>query len=229
MQKLLVSLVVSTFGVASANAGIIATAGNFQVFAPATANYTASPYNDAAPAPTHIWVEQTGITLLLPVVLDTDLANPALQYVIGGPGVGQVAFAPGGGPVVAAGTRVDVYYSYFDPAGTRGGLGSVTFDTPVLGIIAYTERLPISDFLRVPGAPYPGVPAFNARGWEETEWGQLSADRRTLTFNALASNPGDQFRIITAAVPEPASCLLVGLGVAAMAARRRTRRDSARR
>ena len=223
MKRLLGALVVSTVGVAPASAGIIATAGNFQTFAPATANYLPAPYNDPAPFPTRIWTEQTAITLAAPVVLDTDLANPALQYVINGPGVGQVAFFPGGGPTIVPGTRVDVYFAYFDPAGTQGGVGSVTFDAPVLGIVAYTQRLPFSDFLRVGGAPYPGVPAFASRGWEDTEWAHLSADRRTLTFFGFASDPGDQFRIITA-VPEPASSLLVGLGIAAMCARRRNRR-----
>ena len=223
MKRLLVALIVATFGVTSASAGIITTGGNFLAVAQATADYTASPYDDLAPAPTRIWTEQTGITLAAPVVLDTDLAISALQYVTSGPGVGQVAFAPGGGPTVVAGTRVDVYFAYFDPAGTQGGVGSVTFDAPVLGIVAYTSRLPFSDFLRVGGAPYPGDPAFANRGWEETEWAQLSADRRTLIFNGFASDPGDQFRIITA-VPEPASSLLVGLGLAAMWARRRNRR-----
>ena len=223
MRKLLVALVVSTFGVTSASAGIITTGGNFLAVAQATANYTASPYNDLAPAPTRLWVEQTGITLASAVTLDTSLADPTQQYVISGPGPGQTAFAAASGPTLAAGTAVDVYYAYFDPAGTQGGVGFVTFDAPVLGIVAYTSRLPFSDFLRVGGAPYPGVPGFANRGWEDTEWAQLSADRRTLTFRGFASNPGDQFRIITA-VPEPASSLLVGLGIAAMWARRRNRR-----
>ena len=223
MKRLLIALVAWTVGVASANAGIITTTPNFLPVAAATANYNAAPFNDPAPAPTRIWVEQTAIALAAAVALDTDLADPTKQYVISGPGAGQVAFAPAGGPTLAAGTNVDVYYAYFDPVGTQAGRGTVTFDAPVLGIVAYTERLPFSDFLRVPGAPYPGIPAFNARGWEETEWAQLSPDRRTLTFNALASNPGDQFRIFTeVAVPEPGSCLLLGLGVAAMFARRRS-------
>lgn len=223
MRKLLVALVVWTFGVASASAGIITTGGNFLAVAQATANYTASPYNDPFPFPTRLWVEQTAITLASAVTLDTSLANPTQQYVISGAGPGQTAFAAASGPTLAAGTVVDVYYVYFDPAGTQNGIGFVTFDAPVLGIVAYTSRLPLSDFLRVGGAPYPGVPAFANRGWEETEWAQLSADRRTLTFRGFASNPGDQFRIITA-VPEPASSLLVGLGLAAMWARRRNRR-----
>ena len=223
MKRLLVALVVSTFGVASASAGIITTGGNFQTFPQATASYVASPYNDPAPFPTRLWVEQTAITLAAAVTLDTDLADPTQQYVISGAGPGQTAFAAGGGPTLAAGTVVDVYYAYFDPAGTQSGIGFVTFDAPVLGIVAYTSRLPFSDFLRVGGAPYPGIPAFASRGWEDTEWAQLSADRRTLTFRGFASNPGDQFRIITA-VPEPASSLLVGLGIAALCARRRNRR-----
>ena len=225
MKKLLIALVAWTLGVVPASAGIISTTGNFLAVAPATANYTASPFDDPALAPTRIWAEQTAVTLASAVVLDTDLADPTKQYVISGAGAGQVAFAAAGGPIVAAGTLVDVYFAYFDPAGTQSGLGTVTFDAPVLGIVAYTDRLPFSDFLRVPGAPYPVVPGFSNRGWEDTEWAQLSADRRTLTFNAFASDPGDQFRIITA-VPEPGSCLLMSLGIAAVYARRRSARHT---
>jgi hypothetical protein len=89
--------------------------------------------------------------------------------------------------------------------------------------VAHTGRLQHSDFLRVSGAPYPGNPAFTFRGWEDgAEWGQLSADRRTLTFFAAADSPGDQFRIFTE-VPEPASLALFGAGLLSVALLRRRR------
>jgi hypothetical protein len=204
-----------------ANGAIVTTSGNMTVFSSATADYTASPYNDPAPAPTHIWNEQTGVTLPSDVVLDTDLADSTLRYVTGSVDPGEVAFSAGGGPTLAAGTAVDVYYAYFDPAGTQNGSGSVTFDQPVLGIVAHTSQLPLSDFLRVGGAPYPGTSAFTNRGWEVQEWGQLSADRLTLTFFGNASNPGDQFRIFVTpganvVVPEPSTWAMLLAGTAAV-------------
>jgi hypothetical protein len=206
------------------SAAVVGTSGNMSVFPSASADYTAGPYNDPAPAPTHLWIEQSGISLSIPVVLDTDLADTTMRYVTGAAGAGEVAFPAAGGPTLNAGEVVDVYYAYLDPAGTQSGTGSVTFDRPILGIVAYTERLPFSDFLRVPGAPYPGNPAFNARGWENTEWAQLSADRLTLTFFGTASNPGDQFRIFVTAVPEPSAFALLSAGMTLLVVGVRRRR-----
>ena len=222
MRKLLFAFVVWICGVTTSSADIIGVTGDFQVFSPATAAYVADPYNDPTPAPIHIWVEQDNITLAAAVQLDTDLANPALQYVIAAPGPGQVVFGPASGPLLPAGARIDVHYVYFDPF-LDGARGTVTFDAPVLGIVAHTIRLQFSDFLRVPGAPYPGNPAFVARGWDDTEWAQLSADRLTLTFNADASSPGDQFRIFTISVPvpEPQVWLLLALSAFVVVLRQR--------
>lgn len=113
-------------------------------------------------------------------------------------------FSPGSGPTIAAGARVDVYYAYFDPA-SDSARGTITFDSAVLGIVAYTSQLQFSDSWRVSGAPYPGNPASVDRGWEDTESAMLSADRLTLDFSVDASSPGDQFRIFvnSAAIPEP--------------------------
>jgi hypothetical protein len=209
--------------VSVAAASIIGTSGDFLVTPSAAASYIANAYNDPTPAPIRIWAEQENISLASNVLLDTDLADPTLRYVIGGAGAGETAFAAGSGPTIPAGTLVNVYYAYFDPVNDNAR-GTVTFDQPVLGIVAHTGRLQFSDFLRVAGAPYPGNPAFANRGWEDAEWGQLSADRLTLEFFASASSPGDQFRIITAAaVPEPSTCLLLGAGLASLGLLRRRR------
>jgi len=210
----------------AAYAAIVSTSGSMAVFPASTANYTSGPYDDPAQAPIRLWTERVGISLAEDVVLDTALADSTLRYVTGGAGVGETAFSSASGPTLAAGAVADIYYAYLDPAGVQSQMGSVTFDTSVLGIVAYTERLQFSDFLRVSGAPYPSNPAFEARGWENTEWAQLSADRRTLTFFGTASTPGDQFRIFVMPVPEPSTYTTFAtamLALLATAIRRRGR------
>jgi hypothetical protein len=206
---------------AVAHAGIIGVTGDFLVIPSVSASYIADPFNDVSPAPIRIWTEQLSITLGSDVLLDTDLLDPTKFYVTAGAGAGEVAFGPGGGPTLDAGIRVNVYYVYFDPL-NDSARGTVTFGEEILGIVAYTDRLQFSDFLRVPGAPYPGNPAFDARGWEDTERGNVDALRTTFTLDATATSPGDQFRIFTlASVPEPSTLTLIGVGLAALVLRRR--------
>jgi hypothetical protein len=211
---------------APAYAGILGVTGDFSVFAPATASYVANAYDDPTEAPMRIWTEQIAIELASSVDLDTDLADSTKKYVVGGAGAGEVAFGAGSGPTLAKGTRVNVYYAYFDPV-SDSARGTVTFEEKILGIVAHTGQLQFSDFLRVAGAPYPMNPAFAARGWENSEWGMVDAARTTFTWNAAASSPGDQFRIFTeatdAAVPEPGSFALLAAGIGALALARRKR------
>ena len=72
-----------------AEAGIISTTGDFLVEPSATADYTSAAYRDPTTAPIRIWSEQGQISLSSSVVLDSDLADPMLQYKT----AGQVAFA----------------------------------------------------------------------------------------------------------------------------------------
>lgn len=229
-KLLLLAAVVVT---APLEAAILGVTGDFSVFAPSTASYVPNAFDDPGQAPMRIWAEQIGMELVQSVVLDTDLADPAKKYVVGGAGKGEVAFGKASGPTLAKGTRVNVYYAYFDPKKSDSGFGTVTFAEKILGIVAHTSQLQHSDFLRVIGAPYPSNPAFSARGWENSEWGMVDAARTTFTWSAKASSPGDQFRIFTqaapasVAVPEPGTMALLAAGIGLIVLARWKRAPSA--
>ncbi len=216
-----------TIGVTSGclRADIVTTSGDLSVFNSSTASYVANGFNDPDPAPIRLWVEQMNYLLMSDTVLDTGLPDPTKNYGANTLG-GKVRILPSGGPTISTGTSVDVFYANFDPLSDTA-MGSITFNVPVLGIVALTSSLPATDYLRVSGAPYPGNPAFVARGIEGTDFAQLSADRMTLTFSFAAASPGDQVRIFTEAspvspIPEPATwgLCVTGLLIAFLARQR---------
>jgi hypothetical protein len=127
------------------------------------------------------------------------------------------------GGSVAAGTQVASHYIFFDPATTNPAghiIGTVDFDSDVLGIITSSGLLNVSDILANTGVTYlnPGL-----RGLEAGDSATISGARQ-ITFDTFASSPGDYVRVITAfspgaTVPEPVSVALVlaalaGAGIA---------------
>jgi len=119
---------------------------------------------------------------------------------------------------IAAGTRVDSYYLVTDPIGAdpannRTFVGSITFNTNILGAIVLDPEFNASNgVVGHPGTLY--SPAGVQLELGSPDVFTISADRRTLSFNFTSNTAADNVRIITAtSVPEPASILLVASGL----------------
>lgn len=157
------------------------------------------------------FIERQDFSLLQELAVDLSL-----------PGTYPVGSDPGFTPItVAAGTRVDSYYAHFDPVGQppNGNAvfisGFLTFDRDVLGII--TKNGTLLDGNTVIGSPSVQYPTGNFQGVELFDAGSfvtLSDDRRTVSFGLPVGPHADNLRIITAAVPEASTLILLSSAVA---------------
>jgi hypothetical protein len=118
---------------------------------------------------------------------------------------------------IPAGTLISSHGFVFDPRPDVGSEGFVTFDRPILAVITLRNELRDSDFLN----PATAFDNPLLRGIEPGDTVTFSGN--TLRWNLTASNPGDNIRIITAAIPEPATwaMMIAGFGMVGFAARRR--------
>lgn len=126
------------------------------------------------------------------------------------------------GGTIAAGTRVASHGIVFDPIASRTVVGSVTFDRPILGVIWQTSGLVATDGLL--GLPTITYNSPSLRGLEARDIPGTSFVGNTLYIDDwAASSPGDNIRVITAAIPEPATwaLLIAGFGLVGFAMRRR--------
>ena len=150
-----------------------------------------------------VFAERQGITLESEIPVD--LASPGLYQ----------RLHRHNDQKIAAGTTVRSYLLQLDPLGTRERnsenkprvTGQITFDKPVIGLIAGTARLTNTDMLL--GHP-DGQYKTTRRGIEPTRKEEnlgikrdaviLSEDRRTLSLDLSAGSAVDQIRVI---VEEP--------------------------
>ncbi|SRR5579884_2922905 len=149
-----------------------------------------------------VFQEQNGLALASPLAVNA--TKPGTYTSV-------ASLTPG---VIAAGTVIQDYFLHSDPIDNSGlnFIGSITFDSNILGVIALSGDLSSTDStLGHAGTAYPTGDA--GRGYELTGSTQdqftISPDMRTLSFNVHTYTDLDQLRVITS-VPEPASVGLLG-------------------
>ena len=140
----------------------------------------------------HLFPEQTNVPLSSAV--DVDMSVP---YTLYDPPDGRTL------ATIPSSTMVNSYYLQFDPvSGVRRALGSVTFDEPILGVIANGNQPPgidtlsPSNFLGAPGTAYVSLPSYLGL---ETSRDKLWLYPGILAFDIVGNSKADHIRVITAA------------------------------
>ena len=201
--------------VGHAEAAIISTSGAIVVISPPSDARTGHFENDHA---IHAFAEQQNVTLPNSVAVDVTQIGSTTTG-------GVLTLSPG---TISAGTVVSSYFLHFDDVGSSqtpvNATGSLTFNTNVLGVAVLSGTLNATDAM-------PGLPTTiyasgdSSRGFEPpgipgADILTLSSDRRTVTVNLQNVDKSDDVRIITAAVPEPSSLVLLCIGTALLVANR---------
>jgi len=209
------SLTAAAFAASPAVADVITTTGQLTVVTPPPSVVKgADPSNTTA----IIFEERSSVTVPTGG-LRVDIDRPGVNY------TGGSAPAPG---TIAAGTAVESYLVHADPvSGTHNYIGTVTFNSAVLGIEILTPSLVATDGTY--GHPGTSYDQGLSRGLESSDMDflTLSSDRETVSINFTTSTGVDDIRIFTA-VPEPSSFALAGVAALATAAVARSRKRSPR-
>jgi hypothetical protein len=181
-------------------AGVASTTGAVQLVA---APSSVAPGQHESNTVIHLFVERTDETLL--TGLDVDMSS---HYTTWNPPVG------GTPATIPSNTVVSSYYLQLDPlSGFHRLKGSVTFDEPILGVIAQglpdIDHLGASDFLGFPTTTYPS--GVNYVGIETTT-DNLRLYPTTLSLDIATISTGvDHVRVITAATGTPAPPTEIGV------------------
>jgi hypothetical protein len=186
------AVVLVALAAAPSRAGVVVT-GQLTVVAPPPSVQKGA---DQSSTTAIIFQERSGFTL--PSNVAVDVTAPGTSNSGNG-------YTPSPG-TVALGTSVDVWFIHSDPPGnvSTNYVGTVTFDTPILGIIDTIPGLNDTDAsLGHPGTSYPTGLA--NRALETPDTLTLSANDRTISFNFTTSSAVDEVRILVAAVPEPST------------------------
>jgi hypothetical protein len=198
----------------SALAGIVSTTGAVETVTPPADVRLGAFENDTV---VRVFVEKQGHTLALH--LAADITAPGTSPLPADPA--NLNLSPG---TLLSGTMVDSFYLHFDPTGPSDRLeGSLVFDRDVLGLMTLADALTGSHGeLGVAGTIYGSGPLEHVHP-EFPDFVTLSDDRRTVSFSINAGMGHDSIRVVTSAVPEPGTALLLGLGGATLLAARRRR------
>jgi hypothetical protein len=136
---------------------------------------------------------------------------------------------------IELGTRVSSHYLIYDPSERTRRTVTITFDSPILGVMSKGRRLRASDWIGAEGVEYR---PFRHRRYEWRDAYRVSADGYSITLRLRANSPGDYLRVVTAGrtltpppppiddppvVPEPGAALLFGAGALAVRALSRQR------
>jgi len=156
----------------------------------------------------NFFTERTAYTLPLPTAVPVDISSQGTY-------AGIDHLTPGSVP---AGTPVDSYFLFSNPQGQPNQLfpyhGTLTFSTPILGVIVLSSTLISTDTeLGAPGTKYnlgPSDGLEDNNGSPDTvEW----ATPNEISVDFWTSNDMDSIRIITAASPSTGSGTTGGGGV----------------
>lgn len=117
---------------------------------------------------------------------------------------------------IPAGVTVSSHYVAFDPSMGSTIQGSVLFDEPILAIVGAPPALNATEALfGLMGTTYSVAPAIGPELPNADNIFIAMGDPNRLIFQAAANSPGDQIRVLTGIVPEPATITLMLLATVA--------------